>query len=89
MTDPLEKAAQAFRAALAEEEEAKRALSEAKQRRTAVGEKVSALRGPLADEIIRAARDDRKQAEIARITGYNRERIRQICRQAGIKPPID
>ncbi|MFJ1539231.1 hypothetical protein ACIODS_11880 [Micromonospora chalcea] len=89
MTDPLEKAARAFRAALAEEEEAKRGLSEAKQRRTRAGEKVAALRTPLADEIVRAARADRKQADIARITGYNRERIRQICRQAGIKPPTD
>lgn len=89
MTDSLEKAARAFRAAVAEEEEAKRELSEARQRRTRAAEKVARLRAPLADEIVKAARQDRKQADIVRITGYNRERVRQICRAAGILPPTD
>jgi hypothetical protein len=36
--------------------------------------------------IAEAARQNAKQADLVRITGLSRERIRQICRAAGIGP---
>lgn len=40
----------------------------------------------LAEAIAAEARAGTRQAEIVRITGYTRERIRQICRAAGVEP---
>lgn len=40
----------------------------------------------LAAAVVAAARAKRKQSEIVRITGYSRERVRQICRAAGLEP---
>lgn len=40
----------------------------------------------LAVAIAEAARAGTRQAEIVRITGYTRERVRQICRAAGVEP---
>lgn len=40
----------------------------------------------LAAAVVAAARAKRKQSEIVRITGYTRERVRQICRAAGLEP---
>lgn len=40
----------------------------------------------LAAAIVAAARAGRRQSEIVRVTGYTRERVRQICRAAGIEP---
>jgi hypothetical protein len=79
MTDRLEAAAQAYRAAEAAVAEAKKALA-------AGNESVRAARPALADAIVEATREGRKQADIVRITGYTRERIRQICRAAGLEP---
>lgn len=44
------------------------------------------VRGRLADAIVTAARNGVRQSEIVRVTGYTRERVRQICRSAGIEP---
>lgn len=87
MTNRLVAVAQAHREALAEEAEAKKALAAAKARRAAAGEKVTRARAPLAEEIVKAAKAGMRQVEIVAITGYNRERIRQICRAAGVEPP--
>jgi hypothetical protein len=43
-------------------------------------------RAMLADAIVRAARAGMRQRDIVEITGYNRERIRQVVRDAGIEP---
>lgn len=43
-------------------------------------------RTALAEEIVKAARAGVRQAEIVRISGYTRERVRQICRDPGSKP---
>lgn len=82
----MEDAARAHREALAEEDAAKEALAAARARRAAAGEKVALTRQPLAEAIVQAARDGVRQVEIARTSGYNRERVRQICRAAGIEP---
>jgi hypothetical protein len=37
----------------------------------------------------RAAGQGMRQRDLVRITGYSRERIRQICRAAGVEPPGD
>lgn len=43
-------------------------------------------REQLADAIVDAARDGMRQVEIVKMTGYTRERVRQICRAAGVVP---
>jgi F0F1-type ATP synthase membrane subunit b/b' len=43
----------------------------------------------LADAIVEAARDGMRQVDIVRKTGYTRERVRQICRAAGIEADQD
>ena len=43
-------------------------------------------RRQLADAIVAEARAGTRQAEIVRVTGYTRERVRQICRAAGVEP---
>lgn len=40
----------------------------------------------LAAAIAGSARAGTRQAEIVRVTGYTRERVRQICRAAGVEP---
>lgn len=36
--------------------------------------------------IVDAARAGERQVDIARTTGFTRERVRQICRDAGVEP---
>ena len=86
VTQRLEKAARAHREAVEAEETAKKALDAAKAERTAAGEMVAKTRGPLAEAIVDAARGGMRQVDIVRISGYNRERVRQICRAAGLEP---
>jgi hypothetical protein len=38
---------------------------------------------------VEAARDGMRQVDIVRKTGYTRERVRQICRAAGIEADQD
>lgn len=80
-------------AATAALEEAKRAEASAKQRserakaaHSQAHERTDAQRRALADVIVAEARKGRGNAEIRKITGYTRERVRQICRAAGIEP---
>lgn len=47
---------------------------------------LDAVRPELAAAIVAAARAGTRQADIVRVTGYTRERVRQICRAAGIEP---
>ncbi|MFI5495298.1 hypothetical protein [Actinoplanes sp. NPDC051859] len=48
-------------------------------------EVLDAVRPRLAAAIVAAARGGRRQGEIVSITGYTRERVRQICRAAGVE----
>jgi hypothetical protein len=47
--------------------------------------KVGRARESLAEAIVAAARDGMKQVVIVKITGYSRERVRQILRAGGIE----
>ncbi|WP_406072368.1 hypothetical protein [Micromonospora sp. NBC_01638] len=49
-------------------------------------EKVTEARDRLADAIVEAARAGMRQIDIVRVTGYTRERVRQILRAHGITP---
>lgn len=49
-------------------------------------DEIDQARAELADEIVKAARARVRQVHIVRITGYTRERVRQICRAAGVEP---
>lgn len=46
-------------------------------------------RSKLAEAMVNAARDGVRQIDIIRITGYARERVRQILREGGIEPGHD
>ncbi|MEU7617172.1 hypothetical protein AB0B27_13910 [Micromonospora rifamycinica] len=48
--------------------------------------KLDTARPRLAAAIVDAARAGRRQGEIVKVTGYTRERVRQICRAAGVEP---
>jgi F0F1-type ATP synthase membrane subunit b/b' len=82
MLDDLEAATRAYR-------EAQAAVTEAEQHLAAAKADVPAARGRLRDAIVGAARAGVRQTEIVRVTGYNRESVRRICRAAGIEPPGD
>lgn len=47
---------------------------------------VEKTRERLTPEIVAAARARVRQSEIVKATGYTRERVRQICRAAGVEP---
>jgi hypothetical protein len=70
------------------EEAAKRALESARQVRTTAAAKVADARGPLVEQILSEVRAGVRQRDIMRRIGnaYTRERVRQICRAAGIEP---
>jgi AcrR family transcriptional regulator len=86
MADELAAAVRAYeeaRAAVADaENEADRIVTKAK-------DQVVKARSRLAEAIVAAARAGVRQVDIVRVTGYTRERVRQICRAAGIEPPSD
>ena len=44
------------------------------------------VRPRLAAAIVTAAKAGVKQSTIVKTTGYTRERVRQICRAAGVEP---
>lgn len=48
--------------------------------------KIGQARQELADAIVSAARDGMRQVDIVKITGYTRERVRQILRAGGVEP---
>lgn len=47
---------------------------------------LNATRAQLAEKIVEAARTKMPQTEIIELSGYTREHVRRICRQAGIEP---
>jgi hypothetical protein len=49
--------------------------------------KLAELRPQIAEAIVDEARAGRRQTDIVRDSGYTRERVRQICRAAGVEPP--
>jgi hypothetical protein len=87
MANPLQQAAREYRQALAEEAEAKQALTEARVRRSAAATRVEKARSPLADEIVEAAKSGMRQKDIldAIENVYTRETVRRICRAAGVE----
>lgn len=86
--DRLATAASAFQAALDEDEASKKNLADARKRRTAAMAGLAKAREPLAKAIVAEARKGTRQRDIVERTGrvYTRERIRQICRSAGVEP---
>lgn len=80
MPDSLDDVAAQYGAATAEVAELKARLPVAQQR-------VKDLRPQLAAAIVEEIRAGRRgQAEVSRLTGYTPERIRQLCRTAGVEP---
>jgi aspartokinase len=88
VADRLQKTARAYQVAVEQESAAKQALEEAKKTRAQAALKVAAARGPLAEAIADAARAGVRQRDILVALGgtYSRERVRQICRAAGVEP---
>jgi hypothetical protein len=80
--DPLADAVTRYRRAVdgieTAKEAAARMVAQARQR-------ADREREALAAAIVKAARNGRRQVEIVRVTGYTRERVRQICRAAGVE----
>lgn len=58
-----------------------------RKRLAKIGPRVTELRPLLAEAIVEAIKAGRSQTEISGITKYTPERIRQICRAAGVEPP--
>lgn len=79
--DDLEAAKRAYDAAVQAVEDAQQALQQAR-------DDVPAARDKLHAEIIKAAKKGARQIDLVKATGYQRERIRQILRAAGITPNV-
>lgn len=77
--DDLEAAKRAYDAALQAVEDAQQQLQDAK-------DDVPTARDKLHAAIVRAAKKGARQVDIAAVSGYRRERVRQILRAAGIEP---
>lgn len=82
MLDDLEAARRAYDAAQAAVGDAERHVAETKAGVPRARERLHAA-------IVAAARAGARQVDIAAASGYRRERIRQICRAAGVEPPAD
>lgn len=82
MPDPL--ATAVVRLRLADEAVAKARVA-AKQLVEAAKVRREAARDDLAVQIAEAAREGRRQRDIVAVTGLSRERVRQICRSAGVE----
>jgi hypothetical protein len=65
-------------------EDVSRAEVKVTEAKAAAKAKVAHAREALAEAIVEAARSGTRQVDIVRATGYSRERVRQICRAAGI-----
>lgn len=50
---------------------------------------LDAVRPRLFEAVAAAARSGQRQVDIAKATGFTRERVRQICRAAGVEPPTE
>ncbi|QGN47423.1 hypothetical protein ACN26Y_14770 [Micromonospora sp. WMMD558] len=82
MTDDLAAAVRAY-------EEARAAVMDAQARAeqlvTNARNDVAEARSRFAEAIVDAARDGMRQVDIVRVTGYTRERVRQILRAGGVE----
>lgn len=85
--DPLRVAAAAYRAAREAEATAKRKADRARAAHSDAHRETDRMRVALAEAIATAARKGTGNAEIRKVTGYTRERVRQICRAAGVEAP--
>jgi len=65
---------------------AQSAVSDLESQTVEARAEVERARAELAEAIIDAARSGVRQVDIQRISGYSRERIRQILRAGGIEP---
>lgn len=80
MTDTLEDVAARYRAASDE-------VASLKERLPVAQQLVRDLRPILAAAIVEGIRTGQHtQIEVSRLTGYTPERIRQLCREAGLEP---
>lgn len=78
MPTRLENAAKSYRRARA-------ALEAARSRVTSARTDVEAARVELSEAMVEAARAGVRQKQIVTISGYTRERVRQILRAAGVE----
>jgi hypothetical protein len=77
--DDLEAARRSYDDAIAAVDDAQRALQDAR-------DGVPRARELLHAAIVRAAKAGARQVDIAQVSGYRRERVRQVLRAAGIEP---
>jgi len=73
----LAEATKAYRAAQA-------AVADAKRRIHAAQDRLTKARQNLAEAVVAEARSGTRQRDIVAVTGLSRERVRQICRDAGL-----
>jgi ribosome-binding protein aMBF1 (putative translation factor) len=79
----LDDAVRAYRASVATLEKVE---AEARERIRKAREEADTARATLAEAIVTEAQAGTRQVEIIRVTGYSRERVRQILRAGGIEP---
>ena len=84
--DQLAAAVVAYQQARDAEAAARRRADRARKAVADAHEEAERQRIALADTIVVEARRGRGNAEIRRVTGYTRERVRQICRDGGVEP---
>lgn len=84
--DPLADIGARYLRAVEQHRAAVKAVKRAEEKRAATIAEVENLRGPLQAAIIEAGRARRRPRDIAALTGYGSERIRQILRAAGVEP---
>jgi hypothetical protein len=65
---------------------AQSAVADAEAQTVEVRAAAERAREELASAIVEAARDGVRQVDIQRISGYSRERVRQILRAGGVEP---
>lgn len=84
--DPLADIGRAYQDAARRDEAAGQMIERGKRKRAAARAEQAKLRPQLHDEIIKAGFARRRPREIAALTGYHPERIRQLLRAAGVEP---
>lgn len=77
MTDRLTELGSEFKALRDESAQLRQRLDEVRDR-------LAELRPIIQAQIVDDARAGRRQTDIVHATGYNRDRVRRICREAGI-----
>ena len=79
MANRLDEAVRAYR-------DAQSAAAASEQRAAEDRAEVARMRDALAEAIVEAAKSGMRQVDIIRISGYSRERVRQILRAGGVEP---